>query len=208
MPNSLAQPNPAPKPSLWARTKAHILHPELDEDQVAWSFAIGLSVAFNPLLGLHTIMVLVCCAIFRRMHRPLMLLAAFINNPWTLVPIATASVYAGSLLRGQGLALNLAGVRWHDISWRSFVSWNAFQSMVTMLNPVLKSYLIGGTVLSLLALPVGFFFMRFLTRRLRRLNATLHHHHRQGAPHGHAIPHASGPTDASQTPGGPTESAG
>jgi hypothetical protein len=191
---------------LLASTKAHLLHPELDEDHIAWSFAIGLSIAFNPLMGLHTVMVLVCCAVSRRMHRPLMLVGAFVNNPWTLVPIATLSVYAGSLLRGQGLALNLAGVRWETITWRSFVTWDGFQAMLAMLQPVLKSYLIGGTALCLLALPVGFYFMRFLTRRLRRLHAKLHHHPKEGFPHGYAIPDAPSPADAGKTAGGPTES--
>lgn len=214
MTDASPQPMPSPKSGgirgLLANLKAHILHPELDENQVAWSFALGLSVAFNPLLGLHTVMVLLFCAIFRRMHRPLMLLTCFINNPWTMVPIATASAYFGSILRGRGMALNLKGVHWHEITWRSFVSWDGFHAMVGMLNPILRSYLIGGTVLCLLSLPIGFFFMRFLTRRMRRLNTVLHQHHfhHEGAPHGHAIPDASGPADAGKTAGGPTEPAG
>lgn len=194
--------------ALLASVKAHILHPELDENHVAWSFAIGLSVAFNPLMGLHTVMVLVFCAISRHMHRPLMLVGALVNNPWTLVPIATLSVYAGSLLRGQGLALNMEGIRWQAISWRSFVTWSGFQEMLAMLQPVLKSYLIGGTALCLLALPIGYYFMRFLTRRLRRLHAKLHHQTMEGSPHGHAIPDAPGPADAGKTAGGPAETSG
>ena len=205
--------NPAPatssKPSLWARAKAHILHPELSEQQVAWSFAIGFAVAWNPLLGLHTILVLLLCALFRGLHRPLMLLAAFINNPWTLVPMATASAYVGNVLRGKGFVLDMAGVHWKEIGLKSFVSWGGFQAMVGMLKPVLNSYLAGGTLLCLLALPVGYYFMLFTTRRLRQLNATLHHLHLplKGVPHGHAISDAASPADAGENPGGPTKPA-
>ena len=95
-------PGSTPPPrGLWNRLKAHILHPELNPEQVAWSFALGLSIAWNPLLGLHTGMVFLFCVIFRRLHRPLMIMAMLINNPWTMVPIATASTWVGNLVRGR-----------------------------------------------------------------------------------------------------------
>jgi uncharacterized protein (DUF2062 family) len=175
MTDATAQPCPAPVPAevpkgVWNRLKAHILHPELSPEQVAWSFALGLSIAWNPLLGLHTGMVFLFCILFRRLHRPLMILSMLVNNPWTMVPIATASVWVGNLVRGQFTPTNLAKVQWHEISWRSFISWDGFEAMTTMLRPVLKSYLIGGTLCSILALPLGYFFMLWLAKRLRRIH--------------------------------------
>jgi len=155
---------------LWGRLRAHILHPELSPEQVAWSFALGLSIAWNPLLGLHTGMVFLFCIIFRRLHRPLMIMAMLVNNPWTTVPIATASIWVGRMVRGTVHKANLADVHWHQIGWRSFLTWSGFEAMTTMLRPVLKSYLIGGTLCTLLALPLGYFFMLWLARRLRRIH--------------------------------------
>ncbi|MDP2875534.1 MAG: DUF2062 domain-containing protein, partial [Holophaga sp.] len=86
------------KPGFWAGLKLHILHPELTPHQVALSFGLGFSICWNPFLGVHTALVLLFCLVFRRLHRPLMLIAAFLNNPWTMVPIATASAYVGNLL--------------------------------------------------------------------------------------------------------------
>jgi len=174
--------NPASKPSLWARLKLHILHPELTAQQVALSFGIGFAICWNPLLGIHTGLVLVLCLLFRRLHRPLMLLAAFFNNPWTMVPIATLSTYCGNLLLGRGFNLDLTGVHWREIGWRSFASREGFEIMYRMLKPILVPYLLGGAVLCALALPVGYFAALVLTRRLRRMHPHMPHLH---LPHHH-----------------------
>lgn len=166
-------PPPLPSPPrgwLWNQLKAHILHPELSPEQVAWSFCLGFSIAWSPLLGLHTIMVFLFCVLFRRLHRPLMIMAMLLNNPWTMVPMATASTWVGNLVRGRLLHGNLGHVRWHEIGWRSFMTWNGFEAMTTMLSPVLKSYLLGGTICALLALPIGYFCTLWFARRLRRIH--------------------------------------
>lgn len=196
---------PAPRPSLWGRLKGHILHPELTERQIAWSFALGLAMAWNPLLGTHTWLILLMCFFSRHLHRPLMFLACFINNPWTLVPMATASAFLGNLLLGRGLALDLSGVQWKAIGWASFTTRDGFSTMSAMLKPILAPYLVGGFALTLLSLPLGYWLMIQLTRRLRAHHAR--HHPHSGGPHGHAIPDAPGPADAGQAGGGPTEPA-
>lgn len=159
-----------PPRGLWPRMRHHILHPDLSPRQIALSFAIGFSISWNPFLGLHTWIVLGLCFVFRKLHMPLMLLAAFINNPWTMVPIATASAYAGNLLLGRGLHLELAGIRWHAIGLRSFTSRAGLEALFRMLKPVLAPYVLGGLVLCSLALPVGYVFMLWLTKRLRRVH--------------------------------------
>jgi uncharacterized protein (DUF2062 family) len=153
--------------------KRFILHPEMSPEQVALSFAIGFSLAWNPFLGLHTWVVLLLCIIFRRLHRPLMLLACYLNNPWTMLPMASMSSLVGNLFLGRGWHLHFRGVKWHAIGWRSFVTREGFDGMCHMLKPILAPYLVGGMVMSLLALPVGYYGMLLLTRRLRRLDIHL-----------------------------------
>lgn len=177
---------PAPKKGLWARLQSHILHPELTPQQVALSFALGFHICWNPLLGLHTGMVLVLCFAFRRLHRPVMLLGAFLNNPWTMVPIATANAYAGNLLLGRGLNLDLSAIEWTSIGFRSFTSREGFEAMAGMLKPILLPYLLGGFALSLLALGVGYGVMLWLTLRLRAMHLHL-------PPIHVSHPHASAP---------------
>jgi uncharacterized protein (DUF2062 family) len=179
-----APPAGSPPKGPWNRLKAHILHPELSAEQVAWSFALGFSIAWNPLLGLHTGMVFLFCVIFRRLHRPLMILAMLINNPWTMVPIATASTWVGNLVRGRYHGGPMPRIEWHEIGWRSFLTWDGFEAMTTMLRPILKSYLLGGTVCALLALPLGYFLMLWLARRLRRIHWPHLHHPSHDLPSG------------------------
>lgn len=170
-----APPAPAASPKgFWARMKHHILHPELTPRQVALSFAIGFAIAWNPLVGLHTWMVLTLCLLFKHLHRPLMIAAMLINNPWSLVPIATASTVLGNLLLGRGLVLDFAHIQWHTIGWKSFLTLEGFQAMRTMLEPILLPYFLGGAVLSLAALPVGYYIMLATARRLRMAAAAWH----------------------------------
>ncbi len=161
------------KPGFWAGLKLHILHPELTPHQVALSFGLGFAICWNPFLGLHTALVLLFCLVFRRLHRPLMLIAAFLNNPWTMVPIATASAYVGNLLLGRGLTLDLSSIHWREIGWQSFATRGGFEAMYRMMKPILAPYLVGGSVLSLLALPVGYFLLLVISKRLRRLHLPL-----------------------------------
>jgi len=177
-----AATDPQPKQGFWTRLKLHILHPELSPEQVALSFALGFSICWNPLLGTHIGMVLGLCLLFRRLHRPLMFIAVFINNPWTTVPMATISTYFGNLLMGRGLTIDLSTVHWQEIGLKSFASRAGFEAMYGMVKPVLVPYLLGGGVLSLLALPLGYFVILAITRRLRRMHLHLPHVH---LPHFH-----------------------
>jgi len=54
--------------------------------------------------------------------------------------------------------------------------------MYGMVKPILVPYLVGGGVLCVLALPVGYFSILALTRRLRRMHLHLPHIH---LPHFH-----------------------
>jgi len=144
-----------------------ILHPEMTPEQVALSFAIGISLAWNPFIGLHTWIILVLCILFRKLHRPLMLLACYVNNPWTMLPMASVSSLAGNILLGRGWHLNFQGIKWHTISWRSFLTVAGFDHMCSMLKPILVPYLVGGFVMSALALVTGYYVMLKVTRRLR-----------------------------------------
>jgi uncharacterized protein (DUF2062 family) len=155
------------------RFKRIILHPEMTPEQVALSFAIGFAVAWNPFVGLHTWLILLLCIIFRKLHRPLMLLTCYLNNPWTMLPIASVSSLVGNLLLGRGWHLNFHNVKWHTIGWRSFVTRHGFDGMCHMLKPILVPYLLGGLVLCALALPVGYYLMLRIARRLRHLHIHL-----------------------------------
>ncbi len=202
------------KPShLWIKLKNQILHPDNTPEQIAMSFGLGLSIAFNPMLGFHTGIALALCLIFRRLHRPLLFASVMINNPWTMVPIATISTYVGNILLGHGLKLDLSRIRWENIGWSSFATRKGLRAMLHMLQPIHTRYLLGGFLLSALAFLVGYFVMLKFSKNLRKIHlnlARLPHLHlptlrrdptTKEHPHGHALPHETGPGHAAETAG-------
>lgn len=168
---------PAARPGFWGSLRAHILHPEMSPEQLALSFAVGFSMSWNPFLGLHTAIVLLACLLTRRLHRPMVILACYINNPWTMVPMATFSAFFGNVLLGRGLHLSFKGIHWHEITWRSFISREGLDGVALMLKPILLPYLVGGLVLMALAFPLGYYLMLRAARRLRRVHLHLPHIH-------------------------------
>jgi uncharacterized protein len=68
-------------------------------ERIAKAFALGVFLAFSPLIGLHIVLGF-GLAFFCGLNRLAMLLGLLINNPWTLVPIYAAGTYLGGLLIG------------------------------------------------------------------------------------------------------------
>jgi uncharacterized protein (DUF2062 family) len=68
-------------------------------ERIAKAFALGVFLAFSPLIGLHIVLGF-GLAFFCGLNRFAMLLGLFINNPVTLIPIYTAGAYLGGLLIG------------------------------------------------------------------------------------------------------------
>ncbi len=210
---------------IWARLKGIILHPDLTPEQVATSFGLGLMIAFNPLLGLHTGLALALCFAFRKLHRPLLFATMMINNPWSMVPIATLSAYGGNILLGRGLDLDLSRIRWEGIGWSSFATRHGLGELFHMMKPILGPYLLGGFLLSALAFPVGYYAMLKFSKYIRKIHfhmphlphlphlphihlPTFHHDHTDKEhDHGHALPHETGPGHAAEAVGRPAEPA-
>src|SRR5262249_22476580 len=71
-----------------------LLHVEDTPHRTALSFAIGVAIAFSPLLGIHTLLALGIAFLFRLSRGP-MLVGAYINNPWTLAPMYMAGTLLG-----------------------------------------------------------------------------------------------------------------
>jgi uncharacterized protein (DUF2062 family) len=115
-------------------------------ERTALAFAIGVSIAFSPLLGLHTILATLLAFLFR-LNKVAIYAGTFVNNPFlTLVPIILASYAVGAFILGRPLSLPpedllllkephlLTGAYWRHLFQNS---WN-----------VLLPFAIGGGVLS------------------------------------------------------------
>lgn len=121
--------------------------------RIALAFAIGVSIAFNPLFGVHTLLALGVAFLFR-LSRGAMLLGAYINNPWTLAPLYGAGTLFGCLILG----VETRGLSAIDWSLGSGALWRALQ-------PYLWPFVVGNLVLgAILAVP-SYLLVRFYLER-------------------------------------------
>jgi uncharacterized protein len=77
--------------------------------RIALGFAVGVFLAFSPLLGLHTVLGLVIAFAFG-LNRVAVLVGVFVNNPWTLFPIYALATYVGGLFVGLPSSAPLAAL--------------------------------------------------------------------------------------------------
>ena len=127
-----------------------VLHLQESPQRTALAFALGVFIAFSPAYGLHTVMVVLCTWLFGLNFVALMA-GAFINNPWTVVPILGATYWTGALLLGQ---TDTPSFSWHDLS---------FAGIYQQILPFAIPFTLGGFVLSvigaLLAYPAAYFLV-------------------------------------------------
>ncbi|MBK5282839.1 MAG: DUF2062 domain-containing protein [Nitrospiraceae bacterium] len=127
-----------------------VLHLRESPQRTALAFAIGVFIGFSPAYGLHTVMVLFCAWALGLNFLALMV-GAFLNNPWTVVPILGATYWVGALLLGRR---DSPSFDWHDLS---------FGAIYDQIMPYAMPFFLGGFVLSLLgaalAYPLAYYFV-------------------------------------------------
>lgn len=139
-----------------------VLHLRESPQRTALAFSLGVFIAFSPAYGLHTIMVVLSTWIFGLNFVALMA-GAFINNPWTIVPILGATYWTGALLMGR---TDVPEFNWHDLT---------FTGVYQQILPYAVPFALGGLVLSvigaLLAYPAAYTLVSKYRTNLRPTEA-------------------------------------
>jgi len=134
-----------------------VLHLRESPQRTAAAFALGVFIAFSPAYGLHTVMVVLCTWLFGLNFVALMA-GAFLNNPWTVVPILGTTYWTGALLMGR---TDVPTFNWHDLS---------FVGIYQQVLPYAIPFALGGFVLSvvggLLAYPAAYMLIAKYRRSL------------------------------------------
>lgn len=124
-----------------------VLHLRESPQRTALAFALGVFIAFSPAYGLHTVMVVLSTWLFGLNFVALMA-GAFVNNPWTVVPILGATYWTGAELMGR---TDVPEFNWQDLS---------FSGIYQQVLPYAIPFMVGGLVLSvvgaLLAYPAAY----------------------------------------------------
>lgn len=120
--------------SMVAGSAKKLLALEDTPERIAKAFALGVFLAFSPLIGLHMLLgfgLAFCCGL----NRVAFLLGLFINNPWTLIPIYAAGTYIGGLIIGFPQVHDLPGFElqsfWSGDFWAQVASqWHILKPMI------------------------------------------------------------------------------
>ena len=93
-------------------------------ERIAGAFALGVFLAFCPLLGLHTALGLGLAFAFR-LSRLAVLVGVYTNTPWTVIPYYTFATWFGSLFyqSGQLLPPGLFRIGLSDVLTMQFLSY-------------------------------------------------------------------------------------
>jgi uncharacterized protein len=142
----------------WLRRTRQVLF-QVDDSpsRVSAAFAIGLFLAFFPLLGIHTALALLIAFTFR-LSKVAILLGAWVNNPWTITPMYTAGTLVGCALLGDSPA-SLGAINW-SLSGRAF-----YASLVAGVRPLLMPFVVGNLVLGAAIAAVTFVVLRSVLSR-------------------------------------------
>lgn len=125
-------------------------------NKLALAFAVGVFVAFSPTIGLHTITCFVLAWMFR-LSKVVVLSAAFINNPWTIVPLYGFCLWLGIKITGAMIATP-------DIAWQSLT----FTSAYHILRPYLWPFVAGTIAAGAAAATISYFLIYWAVVRYRR----------------------------------------
>lgn len=136
------------------RTVQQILHLGDSPQRTALAFAIGVFIAFSPTYGLHTISVLLCAWAFR-LNVVAMLAGSLINNPWTILPFVGSSMWVGLKLLPIGTP--------PPLDWSHFT----FQVLWQQLQPFFLPFILGSTLLGIIASLIAYLLVYVGLRRYR-----------------------------------------
>ena len=129
-------------------------------ERIAKAFALGVFLAFSPLIGLHLFLGITLPFIFN-LNRLAFLLGVFINNPWTLFPIYAAGTYLGGLIIGFPAGLTMPALEW-DALWSA-----GFWKQLAGHWHILKPMVVGSFILSIFLSALSYIIALSLIRHQR-----------------------------------------
>ena len=138
-----------------------ILHLQDTPHRIALAFGVGVFIAFSPLLGIHTGLALGLAFLFR-LSRVAILAGAWTNNPWTLAPMFMAGTALGCGLLGVSPE-SLESIDW-SLHGRAF-----YAALWEGLRPLLVPFVVGNTVLGVIAGLLSYLVVRSLLERRQQL---------------------------------------
>jgi len=136
-------------------------------ERTALAFSIGVFLGYSPFLGFHTLLGIAIAFLFK-LNRVAVLLGAWSNVPWWLVPYYMIATWVGMWVMGFQIEWTTLKEMFRSGADQGFISldfWNRLASQWGLL----PSFLIGSSILALLlslvAYPLSLRWIRFYRSR-------------------------------------------
>lgn len=126
--------------------------------RTAMAFAIGVFIAFSPTYGLHTLSAVFFAWAFR-LNALALFAGAFLNNPWTVVPILGATFWTGF----QILGMPSTTFQWNDLSTHAI-----YEQAMPYVLPFVVGALVLSTLGSLVCYPLAYLLISNYRARLKQ----------------------------------------
>ena len=124
---------------------------------IALGTAIGLFVAWTPTVGIHMILVIALAVLFRA-NKAASLIAVYVSNPLTIVPMYWVEYKLGAIVMDQHLSYEelkeIVHSHWTEALWKLCVD-------------LAVPMWLGGTVLALVCAVPGYYLTRWGVVRFR-----------------------------------------
>jgi uncharacterized protein (TIGR03546 family) len=134
---------------------------------IALGTAIGLFIAWTPTVGIHMILVVALSLLFRA-NKVAALIAVYISNPFTIVPMYWIDYRLGALVLDERVTRDEFEAILNYHTWAEW--WQAFWRVCIDLAVPMW---IGGVVLALLHAVPGYYLTRWAALRFRRRAAAV-----------------------------------
>lgn len=121
-------------------------------NKLAQSFSMGIFIAFFPIPGSHTVVMIIFKWLFG-LNFPVLFFSTSFNNPWTMVPFFTLDYFFGYWLMHEFLRI--------DPGWAISLGKIFGNSKIC-----LWSFFIGGNILGLFFAIVTYPFVYFMFKKL------------------------------------------
>lgn len=154
------QEDPIPEvPRRWSlrEIKRYLLARDAPPGRVAAGVALGVGIGITPLIGLQSLIAF-GLALLLRLRKLDVLLATWVMNPWTVVPILSLEYAIGRAILGH--RAGGGGVDWSALARGSFA-----QAFRTLGSRDLAALLAGGAIV---AVPSGIAAYALVLQFLRR----------------------------------------
>lgn len=117
---------------------------------IAAGFAVGVFISITPFFGIHTPLAIAAAFLFR-LNKLTTITGAWVNTPFTVVPMLVASCSLGEFMLGaEPRPFSVASLDWSAI------------------KPYATAILLGSSVIGLLTAVAGYFLCYWLVVRFRR----------------------------------------